>query len=267
MGRDRPGEAFMSGTSTIEVSSTTSRSQASGLSSVREKPPCLGSISSRRWIVLASKPVCSVMRLAARPVGAASATCTPLAIRMRRIVSSVEVLPTPGPPVMTATLEASTSFTASRCDADSVLPVFLDPWQGLVEIDLRPGRLPSALDQPLGDGLLRPVQALEEDAGLAVHRVGDDLPPRKLLSHSGSDQGGIHLQQLLGQGEQRNGQAAVALVRRRLKGKRDARPEPLRRGLLHPELGAIASAVRKPIPRCRGPAVGSSVMTLMASWP
>src|SRR3954452_17495898 len=37
--------AFMSGTSTIKVSSTTSRSQTSGLSSVREKPPCLGSIS------------------------------------------------------------------------------------------------------------------------------------------------------------------------------------------------------------------------------
>ena len=40
--------AFMSGTSTIEVSSTTRKSQSRGLSSVRENPPCLGSISKRR---------------------------------------------------------------------------------------------------------------------------------------------------------------------------------------------------------------------------
>ena len=64
--------ACISMTSTIEVSSTTSRSQSSGLSSLRLKPPPLGSTSSRRWMVLASKPVASVMRLAARPVGAHS---------------------------------------------------------------------------------------------------------------------------------------------------------------------------------------------------
>ena len=115
--------AFISGTSTIEVSSTTSRSQSSGFSSVREKPPCFGSISSRRWMVLASIPVCSVMRLAARPVGAASATRTPLATSRRKMVSSSVVLPTPGPPVTTATLEPSTSFKASRCEAARVLPV------------------------------------------------------------------------------------------------------------------------------------------------
>ena len=70
------GTAFMSDcismTSTMEVSSTTSRSQSSGLSSPRLKPPPLGSTSSSRWMVLASKPVASVIRLAARPVGAHS---------------------------------------------------------------------------------------------------------------------------------------------------------------------------------------------------
>src|SRR5262245_42428687 len=67
------GTAFMSAcismTSTMEVSSTTNRSQSSGLTSLRLKPPPLGSTSSSRWMVLASKPVASVMRLAARPVG------------------------------------------------------------------------------------------------------------------------------------------------------------------------------------------------------
>src|SRR4249919_3254381 len=81
------GSAFMSAcmsmTSTMEVSSTTSRSQSSGLSSPRLKPPLLGSTSSSRWMVLASKPVASVMRLAARPVGAHSKRLVPLAARMR----------------------------------------------------------------------------------------------------------------------------------------------------------------------------------------
>jgi putative membrane protein len=52
------GTAFMSAcismTSTIDVSSTTNRSQSSGLSSPRLKPPPLGSTSSSRWMVLAT---------------------------------------------------------------------------------------------------------------------------------------------------------------------------------------------------------------------
>ena len=82
------GIAFMSAcismTSTMEASSTTSRSQSSGLSSPRLKPPPLGSTSRSRWMVLASNPVASVMRLAARPVGAQQKP-PPLAARMRRI--------------------------------------------------------------------------------------------------------------------------------------------------------------------------------------
>ena len=46
--------ACISMTSTIEVSSITSRSQSSGLSSPRLKPPLLGSTSSGRWMVFAS---------------------------------------------------------------------------------------------------------------------------------------------------------------------------------------------------------------------
>src|ERR1700692_4280650 len=64
-------------TSTMEVSSTTRKSQSSGLSPFRLKPPPFGSTSSSRWMVLASNPVASVMRLAARPVGAHSNRLTP----------------------------------------------------------------------------------------------------------------------------------------------------------------------------------------------
>jgi hypothetical protein len=52
------------------VSSMTSRSQSSEFSTLRLKPPVLELISRSRWIVFASCPVVSVMRLAARPVGA-----------------------------------------------------------------------------------------------------------------------------------------------------------------------------------------------------
>src|SRR5712691_2559294 len=58
-------------------------------------------------MVLASKPVASVMRLAARPVGAHSRRLVPFAARMRKVV-----LPTPGPPVMTRTLDISASRIA-----------------------------------------------------------------------------------------------------------------------------------------------------------
>ena len=89
----------------MEVSSTTSKSHSSRLSVFRLKPPPFGSTSSSRWMVLASNPVASVMRLAARPVGAHSNRLTPLAARMRKIELTMVVLPTPGPPVMTSTFD------------------------------------------------------------------------------------------------------------------------------------------------------------------
>ena len=92
-------------------------------------------------MVLASIPVCSVMRLAARPVGAASRIFTPLAARMRRMASSSVVLPTPGPPVITATFAPSAISSAARCEAASVLPVFFSTHGiGLVGVDRRPWR-------------------------------------------------------------------------------------------------------------------------------
>src|ERR671929_158021 len=65
-------------------------------------------------MVFASSPVLSDRRLAARPVGAHSAMFTALARRIVRIVLTRVVLPTPGPPVITSTFDASTRRTASR---------------------------------------------------------------------------------------------------------------------------------------------------------
>ena len=58
-------------------------------------------------MVFASTPVASVMRFAARPVGAQSNSDTPLAARILRIELTIVVLPTPGPPVITSTFAVS----------------------------------------------------------------------------------------------------------------------------------------------------------------
>ena len=58
--------ANISDVSTMLVSSMTIRSQSSGCSASRRKPPVFGSVSSSRWMVFASIPVCSVIRLAAQ---------------------------------------------------------------------------------------------------------------------------------------------------------------------------------------------------------
>src|SRR5271157_4545123 len=121
------GVAFMSAcinmTSTMEASSITSRSQSTGLSALRLKPPPMGSTSRSRWIVLASTPVASVMRLAARPVGAHSNSLTFLAPRILRIELTIVVLPTPGPPVITSAFAVSASRIAALWLSASCRPL------------------------------------------------------------------------------------------------------------------------------------------------
>ena len=74
----------------------------------------LGAVSSSRRIVFASSPVLSDRRLAARPVGAHNAMARVFARRILRIeLTTVVLLPTPGPPVITNTFEASATRTAS----------------------------------------------------------------------------------------------------------------------------------------------------------
>src|SRR3954454_9279428 len=74
-------------------------------------------------MVLASKPVASVIRLAARPVGAQSNRLTPLAARIRRIALTMVVLPTPGPPVMTRTFDVRARRIAAACVSARARPV------------------------------------------------------------------------------------------------------------------------------------------------
>ena len=73
--------------------------------------------------MLASSPVASDMRLAARPVGAASAVLTPEAFKIFKIVLMIVVLPVPGPPVMTDTPFYRDEMIASFCRAESSMPV------------------------------------------------------------------------------------------------------------------------------------------------
>ena len=60
-------------------------------------------------------PVSSLSRLAARPVGAHSATRSACASYRLKMALTVVVLPVPGPPVSTITRLESASRIASRC--------------------------------------------------------------------------------------------------------------------------------------------------------
>ncbi len=122
-------------TSTMEVSSTTTRSASSGLVASNDGSPP-GRSCSNRWMVAASWPVSSARRLAARPVGAASTILAPLARASSTTDRTVNDFPQPGPPVSTATLEVRASRTAAACSGASSTPV-------------RPRSQPSALSQSM----------------------------------------------------------------------------------------------------------------------
>ena len=64
-------------------------------------------------MVLASMPVLSDKRFAARPVGAQRTIATALASRIFKSEFTSVVLPTPGPPVITSTFEPSAARTVS----------------------------------------------------------------------------------------------------------------------------------------------------------
>lgn len=61
-------------------------------------------------------PVLSRNRDAARPVGAASSSLAPLAVRTLARTSRTRVFPTPGPPVMTVALDPRITSSADTCD-------------------------------------------------------------------------------------------------------------------------------------------------------
>ena len=112
--------------STIDNSSTITKSYGSGLSSFSVSAGSAGLYSISLWIVLASLPVDAFMRFAAIPVGAARAISTP---EMRHIFESfsitpiinrtVVVLPHPAPPVNIEVWLHSAISTASRCNGSN----------------------------------------------------------------------------------------------------------------------------------------------------
>ncbi|EJX03134.1 hypothetical protein EVA_08760 [gut metagenome] len=77
-------------------------------------------------MVLASIPVASLIRLAARPVGAASRIRSPMCFKAAMIPWVVVVLPVPGPPVSTITFERMASSMACSCTSSYSIPVSLD---------------------------------------------------------------------------------------------------------------------------------------------
>ena len=73
-------------------------------------------------MVFASLPVSSVIRFAARPVGAASSGSNPRFSKSFIIALSVVVLPVPGPPVSTKMPLSNASVMALRCNSSNFIP-------------------------------------------------------------------------------------------------------------------------------------------------
>src|SRR6266516_651999 len=231
--------ACISSTSTMDVSSTMSRSQSRGFSPSRRNPPVLGSTSSSRWMVLASKPVASFMRLAARPVEEHSKSLAPLAERMRRMALTRVVLPTPRP----AGDHQHLGRQCQRHGRSLALGEYqagplLDPGDRLVRINPGPGQLAGPkLQQPLGDAPLRPVQAGQENAGLIADRIGNHRAVSQFEVKGRADQLLRDLEKLSGQRHELVGrQPAMALVHRRGQGIGDAGAHADHGGLVDAEL-------------------------------
>ena len=94
-------------------------------------------------MVLASTPVASVMRLAARQVGAQSNNRTPLAARILRIELTIVVLPNTRPPSDHQRLRRQRQTDRRRLTVGELqtAPLF-DPGFGLLFVDPLPTAVP-----------------------------------------------------------------------------------------------------------------------------
>ena len=125
------------------------------------------------------------------------------------------VLPTPGPPVMTSTLDISASRMAATWLSARVRPVFCSTHGNALSGSMQgQGSVPLASRmQPLGDHLLGPVETGQKHAGRLAHPVGDHAAFRKFQIERRPDQLLRHLEQFCGQRHQfLRRQAAVTLV-------------------------------------------------------
>ena len=210
----------------------TTRSHSSGFAASRRKPR--GPLSSSRWIVFASAPVLSASRLAARPVGAASAGSMPRARTISRNARTRVVLPTPGPPVRTADLGAEQRRRARGAGSRRASTPRRASAHGtaLAASIARHGRLAAAQPiEPLRDRALGLPQPAQEHARFAVDGVerevaGLELRGERRFEHVGwnVEQRGGALEQplarqravsLVGGFEQHPGEAGARALRRR----------------------------------------------------
>src|SRR3979409_1519889 len=129
-------------------------------------------------MVLASRPVASVMRLAARPGGAHSRSRTPFAPRIRRIPLTMVVLPTPGPPVITRVFDIRASLMAATWLSAKTSRIRSSTHgQGLVWIDPRPRELTvGELNQTLSNDTLGTVQTCKNYTARVPAVTHDDRP-------------------------------------------------------------------------------------------
>ena len=191
-------------------------------------------------MVFASMPVLSDKRFAARPVGAQSAMVTVLALTIFSSELTRVVLPTPGPPVMTITLETSATRSAAfLAVSESELRPLFDPRDGLIDFNGGPAGLSNGERlELLGDFALGSVKCSEEDATAACEIVGDDGTALELKAHCCLDQFGRYFEQLFGEGNQLfDRKAAMPLVHRLRQRVRDPGTYPDQRCLLDAELG------------------------------
>jgi len=113
---------------------------------------------------------------------------------------------------------------------ESLARALLDPWNGLVDIDRRPGRRAAYQGaQPIGDAAFGEIQAPQEHAGLFFDRVRHHIAAGELI-REGSPNGSLidfeqrrrQLDQLL------DGETAMTFVCRLLQGVGNSGPHPLR---------------------------------------
>ena len=114
----------------------------------------------------------------------------------------------------------------------------LDPRDRLVGVDPRPGRAAGGEGaQPFGDLLLRPIEPGQEDAAVAVQRIGHHIAGLKFQGQRGLDQVCRHLDQRLGLRRQfLRRQTAMAFVHRLGQSVADAGANPDHRRLLDAKL-------------------------------
>src|SRR6516165_1107059 len=209
--------ACISGTSTMEVSSTTNRSQSSRLSMFRLNPPPFGSTSSSRWMVLASNPVASVMRLAAPARRSTKQQAHALSGEDAQDRVNDGRLAYPRSAGNDEPLgEERQSDRGDLTLGQRQAGLLLDPPKRLLRVDVGPGQFSHGQVQyPLGNHLLGAVEAHEEYAGGLADRVGDDRSLGQFQIQRGLDQFLGNLEQLDGQrSEFLGGQSAVSLVHR-----------------------------------------------------